>query len=163
MGIRAGSVAVNGPAGAPVKAGSIIAEFRILVVEDNKPFLDFVTSTLRRQPNLRIVGEAHNGIDAVERAENLQPDLILLDIGLPGLNGIAAARRIRGLAPDARILFLTHETSEEIVREAFELGAWGYVVKTHAGKELSLAIETILGGKKFVSDGLDGRAHVSWT
>jgi DNA-binding NarL/FixJ family response regulator len=145
----------------PVKAGSIIAEFRILVVEDNGPFRKFVTSTLRRQRNLRIVGEAQNGIDAVERAEALQPDLILLDIGLPGLNGIAAAHHIRALAPDARILFLTQETSEEIVREAFKLGAWGYVVKTHAGKELSLAVEAILGGKKFVSDGLDGHSHLS--
>jgi two-component system nitrate/nitrite response regulator NarL len=143
-----------------VKTGSIVGEFRTLVVEDNKPFLDFVTSTLRRQPNLQIVGEVQNGIEAVERAEALQPDLILLDIGLPGLNGIEAAHRIRKLAPDARIVFLTQETSDEIVYEAFNLGAWGYVIKAQAGKELPLAIETILSGKKFVSDGLNGRAHV---
>jgi DNA-binding NarL/FixJ family response regulator len=128
-------------------------------VEDNKPFLDFLTSTLRRQPNLQIVGEVQNGIDAVERAEVLQPDLITLDIGLPGLNGIEAAYRIRKLAPDARILFLTQETSDDIVHEAFGLGAWGYVIKAQAAKELPMAVEAILlGGRKFVSDGLDGHA-----
>ncbi len=146
-----------------MKTGSVVAEFRILVVEDNKSFLDFVTSTLHRQPNLRIVGEAQNGIDAVERAEALQPDLILLDIGLPGLNGIEAAHRIRRLVPDARILFLTQETAAEIVGEAFDLGAWGYVIKAHAGKELLLAVEAILSGKKFVSDGLNSHRHVGRT
>jgi len=146
-----------------VKTGSVVAEFRTLVVEDNKSFLDLVTSTLRRQPNLRIVGEAQNGIDAVERAEALQPDLILLDIGLPGLNGIEAAHRIRRLVPDARILFLTQETAAEIVAEAFDLGAWGYVIKAQAGKELLLAVEAILSGKKFVSDGLNSHRPVGRT
>jgi DNA-binding NarL/FixJ family response regulator len=146
-----------------VKTGSVVAEFRTLVVEDNKSFLDFVTSTLHRQPNLRIVGEVQNGIDAVERAEALQPDLILLDIGLPGLNGIAVAHRIRRLVPDARILFLTQETDAEIVGEAFDLGAWGYVIKAQAGKELLLAVEAILSGKKFVSDGLNSHRHASRT
>jgi len=146
-----------------VRTGSVVAEFRTLVVEDNKSFLDLVTSTLRRQPNLRIVGEAQNGIDAVERAEALQPDLILLDIGLPGLNGIEAAHRIRRLVPDARILFLTQETAAEIVAEAFDLGAWGYVIKAQAGKELLLAVEAILSGKKFVSDGLNSHRPVGRT
>ena len=146
-----------------MKTGSVVAEFRILVVEDNKSFLNFVTSTLHRQPNLRIVGEAQNGIDAVERAEALQPDLILLDIGLPGLNGIAVAHRIRRLVPHARILFLTQETDAEIVGEAFDLGAWGYVIKAQAGKELLLAVEAILSGKKFVSDGLNSHRHASRT
>src|SRR6266576_2611239 len=146
-----------------VKTGSVVAEFRILVVEDNKSFLNFVTSTLHRQPNVRSVGEAQNGIDAVERAEALQPDLILLDIGLPGLNGIAVAHRIRRLVPDARILFLTQETDAEIVGEAFDLGAWGYVIKAQAGKELLLAVEAILSGKKFVSDGLNSHRHASRT
>ena len=146
-----------------MRTGSVVAEFRTLVVEDNKSFLDLVTSTLRRQPNLRIVGEAQNGIDAVERAEALQPDLILLDIGLPGLNGIEAAHRIRRLVPDARILFLTQETAAEIVGEAFDLGAWGYVIKAQAGKELLLAVEAILSGKKFVSDGLNSHRPVGRT
>jgi DNA-binding NarL/FixJ family response regulator len=109
------------------------------------------------------VGEAQNGTDAVERAEALKPDLILLDIGLPGLNGIAAAHRIRRLVPDARILFVNQETAEEIVGEAFDLGAWGYVIKAQAGKELLLAVEAILSGKKFMSAGLDGHRLVGRT
>ena len=135
-----------------------VSEFRALVVEDYKPFLDYVCSTLRRLPNVQVVDEVQNGLEAVERAQALQPDLILLDIGLPGLNGIEAAHRIRRVAPDARILFITQETSDESVHEAFSLGAWGYVIKAQAGKDLLLAVEAILGGRKFASKGLCGHS-----
>jgi PAS domain-containing protein len=81
----------------------------------------------------------------------------LLDIGLPNLNGIEAARRIRKLAPKTKILFLSQESSDDVVQEAFNLGAWGYVVKAHAGSELLPAVEAVLQGKKFVSRGLAGQ------
>jgi len=86
----------------------------------------------------------------------MQPDLILLDIGLPGLNGIGAARRMGELAPNARIIFLTQESSTDMVREALSLGAWGYLIKVQAGKELLVAVEMVMQGKRFVSGGLDG-------
>lgn len=143
-----------------MSVGTAISEFRTLVVEDNEAFLQFVISTLRQQPNVQIVCEARDGIEAVERAEALQPDLILLDIGLPGLNGIEAAYLIRELAPDARILFLSQESAAEIIREAFKLGAWGYVIKAQAVKELPLAVEALLNGKKaFASEELYGPAR----
>jgi two-component system nitrate/nitrite response regulator NarL len=138
-----------------VKRETALLEIRILIVEDHKPFLHFVSSTLRQRENVQVVGEVHDGLEAVQRAQELQPDLILLDIGLPRLNGIDAAYRIRTVAPDARILFLSQESSAEVVREAFALGAWGYVIKAQAARELSVAIDQVIYGTKFASQGLD--------
>ena len=136
-------------------------QVRVLVVDDHEPFRRFVASTLEKQPSLQIIGEAQDGINAVHQAEALQPDLILLDIGLPGLNGIEVARRIGQTSSDSRIIFLTQESSADIVREAFNVGARGYVVKTQAARELLIAVETVLQGKQFVSGGLEGHAVAS--
>ena len=105
---------------------------RVMVVEDFQPFRRFVCSKLEQKPELRVICEVSDGLEAVQKAEELKPDLILLDIGLPTLNGIEAARRIRELAPESKIIFSTQETSPDIVQEAMRLGAWGYVFKTHA-------------------------------
>jgi DNA-binding NarL/FixJ family response regulator len=110
-----------------------------------------LVATLDKIPNIRIVCEVADGSQAVEKANELQPDLILLDIGLPNLNGIEAARQIRGLSPRSNIIFVTQESSSELVREAFEAGASGYVVKTDAGRELLAAVEAVLRGEKFLS------------
>jgi CheY-like chemotaxis protein len=138
-----------------VKRETAVLQIRILIVEDHKSFLHFVSSTLRQLENVQVVGEVHDGLEAVQRAQELQPDLIVLDIGLPSLNGIEAAYRIRTVAPDARILFLSQESSAEVVQEAFALGAWGYVIKTQAAKELPVAIGNVSQGTKFASQGLD--------
>lgn len=135
------------------------ADVRILLVDDNELFRRFVASALHNQPNLQVIGEVGHGFEAVRQAEALQPDLILLDIGLPGLNGIGAARRMGELAPNARIIFLTQESSTDIVQEALSLGAWGYVIKVQAGKELLVALEMVIQGKRFVSSGLDGHEN----
>ena len=87
----------------------------------------------------------------MQKVEELNPDLILLDIGLPGLNGIEAGRQMRKLVPNARIIFLTQESSEDVVQEALSLGAQGYVVKTRAGTDLLAAVEAVLQGKQYVS------------
>ena len=106
---------------------------RVLVVEDYATFRRFVCSTLGKRPELQIVGEASDGLDAVQMTEELRPDLIVLDIGLPALNGIEAARRIRKLSPKSKKLFVSQESSADVVEEALRLGALGYVVKSHAG------------------------------
>jgi DNA-binding NarL/FixJ family response regulator len=124
---------------------------RVLVVDDYEPFRRFVCSTLGKVPGLRIVGQASDGVEAVRRAEELQPELILMDIGLPNLSGIEAARRIRQLAPTSKVLFLSQETSRDVVEEALRLGASGYIVKTDAGSELLTAVEVVLRGEQFVS------------
>jgi DNA-binding NarL/FixJ family response regulator len=126
----------------------------ILLVDDSEPFRRVVISRIQRQPELRVICEAVDGLDAVEKAEELHPELILLDIGLPSLSGIEAARRMRGGAPQSRILFLTQEASPEIVDEAFNLGARGYIVKLDAGKDLLPGINAVVRGEKFVSSRL---------
>jgi DNA-binding NarL/FixJ family response regulator len=134
-----------------------VTPLRILVVEDHKAFLNCVLSALRKHSDVEIVGEAQNGLEAVERAATLQPDLILLDIGLPGLNGIEAARRIRTIAANTKIVFLSQESSPEIVQEAFRLGARGYILKTFFARDLATALRVVMDGEKFLSEELDGR------
>ena len=120
------------------------------------PFRAFVASLLGEKPSLRVICEVGDGLQAVKRAQELSPDLILLDIGLPGLNGIEAARQMLKIIPESKIIFLTQETSAELVHEALSLGACGYVVKSRAGSELLGAIEAALQGERFISTGLDG-------
>jgi DNA-binding NarL/FixJ family response regulator len=128
------------------------------VVEDFEPFRRTVCSTLEQRPDLQIIGEASDGLEAVQKAEELQPDLILLDIGLPNLNGIEAAQRIRKLAPESKIIFVTQEPSADVVQEALRIGALGYVVKTHAGIELLDAVEAVRHGRQYLSNGLPGHS-----
>lgn len=127
---------------------------RILVVDDYKPFRRFVLLTLKQKPDLQVVGEAADGVEAVEKAEVLLPDLIVLDLALPKLHGIEVARRIRKVSPECKILFVSEESSSDVVQEALRLGALGYVVKTHAASELLAAVEAVRQGKRFLSNGL---------
>jgi DNA-binding NarL/FixJ family response regulator len=122
-----------------------------MVVEDFQPFRISVCSKLEERPRLQVVCELSDGLEAVQMAAELKPDLILLDIGLPTLNGIEAARRILELSPDSKIIFSSQETAPDIVQEAMRLGAWGYVFKTHAERHLLPAIDAFLSGKRFVS------------
>jgi DNA-binding NarL/FixJ family response regulator len=127
---------------------------RVLVVEDFEPFRRFVCSTLSKLPKLQIVGELSDGLKAVSDAKKLQPDLILLDIGLPELDGIEAARQIRTHCPLSKIMFVTQESAARFVHEALRIGALAYVTKIRARKELLSAVEAVLGGRQFVSAGL---------
>ena len=102
---------------------------------------------------MQIVSEAADG-EGVQKAVELQPALIVLDIGLPKLNGIEAARRIRKLSPQSKILFLTQESSTEVMEEAISLGASGFVIKAHAAPRLSAALEAVLRNEQFVSSTL---------
>ena len=98
-----------------------------------------------------MVGEASDGLVAVEKAQELKPDVILMDIGLPGLNGIDAARRIRELTPKVKIIFVTQESSPEVVQEALDLGAQGYVLKADIETDLVPALYAAIQGKRFIS------------
>jgi len=141
----------------PLAVGHQIASsVRVLVVDDYEPFRRFVCSILKRRSDLQIVGEPSDGLEAVRRTEELRPDLIVLDIGLPTLNGIEAARRIRKFSPESRILVLTQESSAEVVHEVLSLGVLGYVVKAHAGSELLTAVEAVCQGRQYLSSGLSG-------
>ena len=128
-----------------------LSSVRILVVDDFEPWRRFASSLLRGKPELQVVGEASDGLEAVQKAVELKPDLILLDLHLPRLSGLEAARQIRKLAPESKIIFLSQESSDDIVQAALSLGAWGYVVKASAASELLVAVEAVLSGKSFVS------------
>ncbi|HET6179058.1 MAG TPA: response regulator [Candidatus Sulfotelmatobacter sp.] len=145
--------------GARRKAGLSLQSVRVLVVEDYEPFRRFVVSLLQGRPEVRIISEASDGLSGVQKAQELRPDLILLDIGLPTLNGIEAGRRIRKVSPESKILFLSQESSADVVQEALGLGASGYVMKTQAASELSTAMETVLRGNQFVSSALGTFSH----
>ena len=127
---------------------------RVLVVEDFVPFRQFLSSTLGKRGEFKVICEVSDGLEAVRRAEELKPDLILLDIGLPGRNGIEAARQIRRLAPESKIIFVSQESSPDLVQEALSSGGLGYVLKTKAATDLLPAVEAALEGRQFVSSGL---------
>lgn len=129
---------------------------RILVADDFEPWRRTVSSMAEKESSWRVVDEASDGLEAVQKAQELQPDLILLDIGLPKLNGIEAARQIRKLAPSSKILFLSADNTPDTVRHALSTGANGYVLKSDAGSELVSAVEAVVQGKWFVSRRIEG-------
>jgi DNA-binding NarL/FixJ family response regulator len=123
---------------------------RTLVVDDHEDLRKLLRSMLQTKNKCVVVGEAADGLQAIEQAKQLQPDLILLDLSLPKLNGMEVGRRIRKLCPHSKIIFLSQDSSPEIVQGAFRLGAAGYLLKSDA-TELPLAVDAILEGEVFVS------------
>ena len=121
------------------------------MVDDSEPWRRFASSTLRKEPGLQVVGEASNGLEAFQIAVELEPDLILMGIGVPSVNGIETARRIREMVPEAKMIFLSEESSFDLVQEAMKLGARAYVFKTMVASDLLSTVETVLSGMKFVS------------
>jgi CheY-like chemotaxis protein len=140
--------------------GHVHMSLRILVVEDFQPFRRLICTALQRRAEFQTI-EAADGLEAIQKAEALQPDLILLDINLPKLHGFEVAKQIRSLAPHARLLFMSQESSADIVRKALSLGADGYVRKLSAGTDLLPAIDAVLGGQRFVSSSLAFTERVS--
>ena len=114
---------------------------RVLVVEDFVPFSQLICSKLAERPDVLVIGEASDGLEAVHTAEKLKPDLILLDIGLPTMSGIEAGRQIRKLCPESKIIFVSQESDPDVVQAALSVGALGYVVKTMAGGELGVLVQ----------------------
>ena len=127
---------------------------RVLIVEDHLPFRRFISASLNENNNFRIIGEVSDGLEAIQKAVQLKPDLILLAIGLPTLNGIEVARQIRRAVPRSKIIFLTTELDDAVVQEAASLGASGYVAKAMAGSDLPTALEAVISGRQFASGSL---------
>jgi DNA-binding NarL/FixJ family response regulator len=123
----------------------------VLVVDDFAAWRRCVIEKFQENRSLQVIGVAADGLEAVLKAEELQPDLILLDIGLPKLDGIQAARQIRKVAPESKILFLTQELDPDVARAALSVGGHGYLIKSDAHSELFAAVEAVMLGKRFVS------------
>jgi DNA-binding NarL/FixJ family response regulator len=137
------------------------SQVRILVVDDFDLWHRFVTDSIEGQPDLQIIGVASDGLEGVQKAEELKPDIILLYIGIPKLDGIEAARQIRNLAPRSKILFSSATSDQCAVRAAFSVGGWGYLVKSDAATDLLPGIEAVALGKQFVSSSLMACSDVS--
>lgn len=129
---------------------------RVLVVDDFDDWRSVICSVLAQHPQLCIAGEAADGPEAIRTIADLLPDLIVLDVGLPKLNGLEVAIRVRELSPHSKILIVSEMRSADIAEEAFRRGVLAYVVKSDAGKELLPAVEAVLQGKRFVSAYLSG-------
>src|SRR5437588_9402121 len=128
-----------------------MSTIQILVVDDHAVVRRVMCSLLSSDPLLSVVREAADGEQAVQQAEELHPDMILLDISLPGISGIEAAKRIRRVSPNSQIIFLSQHDSLQMVKDALRTGGHGYVAKIDAGSELLKAIRSVREGTRFVS------------
>jgi DNA-binding NarL/FixJ family response regulator len=127
---------------------------RFLVVEDFADWRGYIAAKLREIRHPTVIHFAADGLEAVRKAAELKPDLILMDIGLPSLSGIEAAKQIRKLVPDSKIIFVTAESCASVAEQALSLGAAGYVLKTAIDGDLLDAVEAVMSGKRFVSRNL---------
>ena len=131
--------------------GNTRAVVRILIVEDFPAFRRFICDTLREKLDWQLIGEVSDGLEAVQKAAELKPDLILLDIGLPTMNGIEAARQIRKFSPESKIVFVSQESSADVMKDALSTGACGYVVKADVASQLLAIMEAVVSGERFAN------------
>ena len=123
---------------------------RVLIADDHQVIRMSVRSTLERHPHFEVCGEAHDGAGAIVEAEKLKPDVIVLDVSMPVLNGFEAAREITAILPTTAIVILSSSTDRAFIEEARKIGARAYVAKSRTGKELVKAIEAAVIGGDFV-------------
>jgi len=136
---------------------------RILLVDDFLPWQRFILNDFESIPDLEIVGLACDGLEAVQKAKDLLPDLILLDVSLPWMNGFEAARQIRTLSPNSKILFLSEHRGADLVQAAFEAGGSGYVLKSDAGSDLVEGVRAVLLNQRFLSRNLKNLPDLAGT
>src|SRR5580700_5676201 len=134
---------------------------RILIADDHEIVRHGLRTLLESREGWSVVGEASNGTEAVEKAVELKPDVVLLDLGMPELNGFEATRRIREILPQTEVLVLSVNDSEQVVRKALASGARGYLVKSDAGRELLAAIDAALRHKPFLSPSVPHSQNVA--
>src|SRR5271155_561676 len=127
-----------------------MAAVRIFIVDDYEPWRRAVCSILEQCKDLEVICEGSDGLEAVEKSAALKPDVVLLDISLPNLNGFEAARQIRKVSPGSRILFLTSHDSPDLVQEALRIGALGFVIKSDAASDLLPAVSAVMRDQRFV-------------
>jgi DNA-binding NarL/FixJ family response regulator len=124
---------------------------RILVADDHALVRDGIRALLRKERAWKIVGEASNGVEALEKTKRLRPDLVILDIRMPKLDGLEAARQIHAALPDTKIVVLTMHESDQMVRKVFEVGVHGYVLKSDLGSQLVKGVREASRGKRYIT------------
>jgi DNA-binding NarL/FixJ family response regulator len=136
--------------------GSLLSSIRVLIADDFKDWRRQVLLLFKTRPEWQVIAEAADGLEAIQKTEELKPDLIVLDVGLPNLNGIEAAQQIRQLSPSSKIVFLSQNNDLDVVQAALGTGAQGYIYKLDVRRDFWPAIEAVLRGKQFVSRSLEG-------
>ena len=126
-----------------------MSTLRVLIADDHEVARRGIRALLENHPGWEVCGEAGDGREAVNSARRLRPDLVLLDIGMPSLNGLDATRQILAAAPDTRVLILTMHDSEQVVREVLAAGAVGFLLKSDAGRDLVAAVEALQHRRTF--------------
>ncbi len=126
---------------------------RILIVDDHPVVRHGLRNLLEAQPGWEVVGEASDGLEALQKADLLNPDVVLLDVSMPKMNGLEACRLIRKNIPASEILIVTQHDSPQMMREALEAGARGYIVKSNAGRDLVSAVEAVSQHRSFTLAG----------
>jgi DNA-binding NarL/FixJ family response regulator len=127
---------------------------QILAVDDFQPWQQFISGVLESEQDLKLIGFAHNGEDAFKKVAELQPDLVLMDISMPEMNGFEAAKKIRCAAPNSKILFVSEHRGSDLVQAAFDVGGSGYVLKSDLNDALIPAVRAVLRGQRFLSRSL---------
>ncbi|MGH8707569.1 MAG: response regulator [Burkholderiales bacterium] len=124
---------------------------RVLIVDDHAVVRDGLQALLAKAEDLQVVGVAGNGREAIEQAQRARPDVVVMDIGMPELDGVEATRRLREKCPESRVLILSMHLSSEHVARALHAGALGYVLKESAGEEVAEAIRAVSAGRRYLS------------
>ena len=129
---------------------------QIFIVEDHRLFREGLKAMLSPSPEYEIIGEAEDGLEAIRLIKKQKPDLVLLDLSMPRMNGLSVLREIKGSMPEIKILVLSIHESDQYVLQAFEAKADGYAIKDSSREELRMAIRSVLEGKKYISPGVAG-------
>jgi len=129
--------------------GESVKTLRILIADDHDLMRRGVKALLQSHAGWEVCGEAHTGREAVAKAEELKPDIVILDISMPDLNGVDAAKRIRKGSPDTEVLILSVHYSDQLIRDILEAGVRGYIVKSDSDRDLIIAVETLANHKPF--------------
>lgn len=128
-----------------------MAKYKILIADDHVMIRDGVKSLLKQNKDCQVIGEAMTGLEAIEKYDALKPDLAILDISMPEMNGMEAAREIIKNHPEACVIILSMYDDEDYISQCIEYGVKGFVVKNESGKELNYAIKSVLEGRNYFS------------